>query len=226
MVKTLCEMLHAHGWEAAAAYSAEEAFRTATTRAFPAVLMDVRIGEGSGIEVFRAIRRIQPNVPIVRMTAHATDEVLALAQRKGVLALLHKPIQSPLLMRLLDGVIRTSGNVLIINDDPDVLYTLSRVIAKGGHAPLTARTLQEALRVLEAKVPGVVILDLKLSGRELYDAASAIKTIDPTTIVILCSGPDMLEQTVAPLPAAWVYASLRKPFPPEELVALLNAIYR
>ena len=77
-VKTLCDVLHAHSWEAAAAYSAEEAIRTATTQTFTAVLMDVRMGEGSGVDAFRAIRRIQPHVPVVLMTSHATAELLAL----------------------------------------------------------------------------------------------------------------------------------------------------
>ena len=225
-VKTLCDVLHAHSWEAAAAYSAEEAIRTATTQTFTAVLIDVRIGEGSGVDAFRAIRRIQPHVPVVLMTSHATDELLALAQRKGVLALLHKPIQWLLLMKLLDGVIRTSGNVLIINDDPDVVYALIRALAESGHGSLSARTLPEALRVLEAEAPGVLILDLKLTRGELYDAASAIKTIDPEIALILCSGPDMLDQAVARLPAAWVHARLRRPFQPEQLVAMLNALYR
>jgi CheY-like chemotaxis protein len=160
------------------------------------------------------------------MTVSATDQLLALAQRKGVLAFLHKPIQSPLLLTLLDRVVRTSGNVLIVNDDPNVLYTLSHVLARSGHVSLTARTLPEALRLLEAKAPRVVILDLKFTGRGLYDAASAIQMINPATVLILCSGdPDMLDQTVARLPAG-VYATLRKPFPPEELVPLLNALYR
>jgi two-component system response regulator HydG len=224
-VKTLCDVLHAHGWEAVAAYSAEEAIRTATTQTFTAVLMDVRMGEGSGVDAFRAIRRIQPHVPVVLMTSHATDELLALARRKGVLALLHKPIQSPVLMKLLDEVIRTSGDVLIIDDDLDALYTLSRVLAESGYASLTARTLHEARRVLDAKAPSIVILNLRLTSDELYDAAFAIRTIDPTTVLILCSGyPDVLDQTVARLPAAWVYASLQKPFPLEQLVALLNAL--
>jgi len=226
-VKTLCDVLHAHRWEAEAAYSAEEAIRTATTQTFTAVLMDVRMGDGSGVDAFRAIRRIQPDVPVVLMTSHATDELLALAQRKGVLGLLRKPIQSPTLMKLLHEVIRTSGDVLIIDDDPDALCTLSHVLAESGYASLTARTLDEALRALDAKAPSIVILNLRLTSDELYDAAFAIRTNDPTTVLILCSGyPNILDQTVARLPAAWIYASLRKPFLPEQLVALLNALYR
>jgi two-component system, NtrC family, response regulator HydG len=224
-VKALCDVLRARGWEAAAAYSGEEAIRSATTRSFAAVLLEARMEEWSGVGALRTIQQLQPHVPVVLMSASATDEVLALAQRKGVLALLHKPIQWPLLMKLLDGVIRTSGNVLIINDDPDVLYTLGRALAESGHGSLSARTLLEALRILEAEAPGVLILDLKLTGRELYDAASAIKTIDPEIALILCSGPDMLDQAVARLPAAWVYARLRRPFQPEQLVAMLNALY-
>jgi DNA-binding response OmpR family regulator len=80
---------------------------------------------------------------------------------------------------------------------------------------------------LKNEAPSIVILNLRLTSDELYDAAFAIRTIDPTTVLISCSGYlDMLDQTVARLPAAWGHASLWKPFPPEQLAALLNALYR
>jgi CheY-like chemotaxis protein len=53
-VKTLCDVLLAHSWEAAAAYSAEEAIRTATTQTFTAVSMDVRMGKAITREPFIA----------------------------------------------------------------------------------------------------------------------------------------------------------------------------
>ena len=185
MVKTLCDVLRVHGWDTAAAYSGEAAIEMALARTFTAILMDVRMGGVSGVEAFRAIRRAQVNVPVVLMTAYAARELLAQAESEGVLSLLHKPVHWPTLMDVLERAVQGPGNILIVDDDVDFLDTLNGVLAKAGHPSLKARTIDEALHLIEQRAPGVVILDLKLDHVKPYVAALAIMELNPTTILIL-----------------------------------------
>jgi hypothetical protein len=54
----------------------------------------------------------------------------------------------------------------------------------------------------------------------------AIKKVSPEVLLILYSGyPDLIDDTVSRLPADWVHATLRKPFPPDRLIDLLNGVH-
>jgi DNA-binding NtrC family response regulator len=225
MVRTLRDVLERHDWKTAGAYSGEEAIAVAATTAFSAILMDVRMAGMTGVEALGAIRRSQSNVPVVLMTAYAAHELVAQAERDGLLALLPKPIHWPSLLELLEGAVHASGSILLVDDDPEFLRTLSGVLAESGHPSFQARTLQEALTAVEKRAPGVVILDLKLDHVKPGDVVLAINKLNPTTILILCSGyPEMIDQAITTLPSGRVYAALRKPFPPEQMVALLDGL--
>jgi DNA-binding NtrC family response regulator len=227
MVKTLTAVLQLHGWQTATAFSGEEAVQITATQRFAAVLMDVRMPGINGVDAFREIRKAQPLTPVILMTAYAAHELLAQAEREGALMVLPKPIPWPTLTGLLDDVSRSEKSVLLVDDDPDFLASLSEVLSKHGSPVLKAMTLPQALEYLETRTPAVVVLDLRLNDKDVRpaDAVLAIKEISPAVVLILYSGhPDTLDRTLAAIPSGWVHASLTKPFPPERLIELLDAL--
>ncbi len=226
MVKTLSAVLQLHGWATKPAFSGEEAIRLVEQHRFKAVLMDVRMPGINGVEALRAIRRSQPLTPVILMTAYAAHDLLEQAERDGALMVLSKPIPLGTLTGLLEHVSRAERSVLLVDDDPDFLTSLSKVLAEHGSRVLKARTLSEALEFVETHGPAIVVLDLRLDdGIQPADAVIAIKEVSPAVVLILCSGhPDTLDQTLAAVPSGWVHASLAKPFPPERLIDLLDAL--
>lgn len=226
MVKTLSAVLQLHGWRTRQAYSGEEAIAITADQRFDAVLMDVRMPGINGVEAFRAIRKAQPLTPVILMTAYAAHELLAQAEREGALMVLPKPIPWPTLTALLDEVGKANRSILLIDDDPDFLATMSEALVVHGVQVFKAQTLPEALDYLETRAPAVVVLDLRLGDRDMRpaDAVLAIKEVSPAVVLILYSGhPDTLDRTLASIPSGWVHASLTKPFPPERLLELLDA---
>src|SRR6185437_16535271 len=107
------------------------------------------------------------------------NELLAQAERDGALQVFPKPVQLDRLMSVLDAVIVDSRCVLIVDDDADFLRTLADVVAARGYATLRAGTLDEALTLLQAQLPGAVMLDLRLDGLEPRDNVLAIKSVSP-----------------------------------------------
>jgi DNA-binding NtrC family response regulator len=226
MVRTLSAVLRLHGWETTPAYSGEEAVAAAATHRFDAVLMDVRMPGINGVESMRQIRAGQPRTPIILMTAYAAHELLQQAERDGALMILGKPIVWPKLMTMLADV-GSNRSTLVVDDDPQFLQTLSQVLQQHGRRVEKAATIGEAMALIETTAPSVVVLDLKLEDVQPTDAVLAIKELSPSVALILYSGhPHMLDDTVAALPSGWVHASLKKPFPPEQLIELLDALTR
>lgn len=227
MVKTFAAVLRRRGWESLTAFDGEEAVQVAREHHVDVVLMDVRMPGMNGVDALRAIRRDKPLTPVILMTAYAASDLLEQAERDGALSIMNKPVPLPRLLSLLDELIDADRAVLIVDDDPQFLSTLSEVLSASGRTVHKADSLARALEVLETEVPDIVVLDLKLDGANPEDAVRAIKGRRPSAVLILYSGhPLMLDETLASLPGELVYASLRKPFSPAHLMGLLDDLTR
>lgn len=225
MVKTLCDLLRRKGWTPAGVHSGEEAVTAVTGRRFGAVLMDVRMSGIDGVEAFRRIREAHPTLPVVLMTAHSTRELLAEAERLGVLRIFAKPLPLDALLELLAASAEEGKRVLLVDDDANFLRTLAAVLTEHGHRALLASRLAEAVELLRSDSPGVVVLDLRLEDAQPREAVLAIRQVSPAVALVLCSGyPALVENTVAQLPPECVHAVLPKPFDPERLLDLLERL--
>jgi DNA-binding NtrC family response regulator len=106
------------------------------------------------------------------------------------------------------------------------LKTLRKLLEQNGYGTLTARTLDEALGMLESGFPSAVILDLRLDGVTAPETVLAIKRVSPSVALILCSGhPAALDATVSSMSPRLIHASLHKPFPPDVLLGILNEVF-
>jgi DNA-binding NtrC family response regulator len=227
MVRTLCDLLRKRGWSPHGVHSGEEAVAAAARSRYAAVLMDVRMAGIDGVSAFRAIRERQPRLPVMLMTAYSTRELLAEAERLGVLHIFPKPLPLAQLLSLLDGATSGGERVLLVDDDINFLRSLASLLAQAGHHPLVAATLDEALGLLQDDAPTAVVLDLKIDHVEPREAVATIRRESPAAALILCSGyPDLVEETVASFPAGAFRAVLTKPFDPERLLALLQRLPR
>ena len=225
MVRTLCDILRLRGWEAEGAHSGEEAIAAVRGGQYATVLMDVRMGGMSGVEALTVMKAERPALRVVLMTAYTANDLLAEARRQGALRILAKPVAVPGLIEMLEESVEQTQRVLVIDDDPAYLKTLTTILRAGGYDVFEASDLDDALRKLKGRAPAAVVLDLRLENAAPRDSVVAIKEMSPAVCLILYSGsPGALEETTATVPSAWVYATLRKPFPPERLVELLDEI--
>jgi nitrogen regulation protein NR(I) len=74
--------------------------------------------------------------------------------------------------------------LLIVDDEPGVLYSFSRVFATEEVRVLTAPTGAEGEALFRAQEPDVVVLDLQLPDRSGLDVFHAIRAADPKRPVI------------------------------------------
>jgi DNA-binding NtrC family response regulator len=72
------------------------------------------------------------------------------------------------------------ARILIVADEPDVTSALGRSFERAGHDVLRARTGEEAIGVIEAEHPGVVLLAVELpdmTGLEVLERVSARRPV-------------------------------------------------
>ncbi len=98
------------------------------------------------------------------------------------------------------------ARVLIIDDDIDVLETMESLIARMGHEPLPAASLDQARRSIALEAPDVVFLDIRLpdgNGLSLLPALNELP--EPPEIIILTGKGDPNGAEVAFNGGAWDY---------------------
>jgi DNA-binding response OmpR family regulator len=80
------------GFEAYSASNGYEAFGILTKRIFDLVITDIRMPGLTGLDILPRIKKIQPEVAIIVITAFGTEEVRRKALERGANAYLEKPL--------------------------------------------------------------------------------------------------------------------------------------
>ena len=88
----LSGFLRKRGFEVVAASSVEEALRTAAARTIDLVLTDLRMPGATGLDLLDGLRRINPEVPVIVMTAFGTVTSAVDAMKRGAADYLTKPV--------------------------------------------------------------------------------------------------------------------------------------
>ncbi|MEW6428033.1 MAG: sigma-54 dependent transcriptional regulator [Thermodesulfobacteriota bacterium] len=114
------------------------------------------------------------------------------------------------------------ATILIVDDEPSMREFLTILLEKKGHRALCASRAGEALELLAAEHPQLVISDIRMpemTGLELLNAAHAIDPAIPFLMITAYASP---EDAVAAMKGG-AYDYITKPFKVEEIVRIVNA---
>ncbi|MGD2116607.1 MAG: UDP-3-O-acyl-N-acetylglucosamine deacetylase [Acidobacteriota bacterium] len=78
--------------------------------------------------------------------------------------------------------------VLIVDDEPGILTTVSHILTDEGYRTVTTSSGREALEIYERDRPDLVFLDIWLADRDGLETLQALKAADPEAAVIMISG--------------------------------------
>lgn len=81
-----------------------------------------------------------------------------------------------------------SQTVLIIDDEPGILDTVSGVLSDEGYEVLTTKSALEGLKLYKEERPDVVFLDIWLPDRDGLEVLQELRELDPQAAVIMFSG--------------------------------------
>ena len=105
----------------------------------------------------------------------------------------------------------SAGRILIVDDDASLLRLLSLRLQKEGYAVAEASGGEEALGLLEAALPDLVITDMRMGGMDGAALFEAVHRLHPSLPVIILTAhgtiPDAVDAT-----RRGVFGDLTKPF--------------
>jgi len=190
-VENIAEILRDGGVEVSVAHDGREALALAKQTKFDLLVTDMRMPVMSGAVLVHEIRRVDPDLPAVVVTAYTGESDLADARSEGVLAVLPKPVPIPQLEALVQSA-RRGGLVALVEDDAQLADNLSEALRARGFTALTAASALEAERLGGVK-PFLALVDLKLPDAPRGEILSRLRERLPGLPLIIVTGhPDSL----------------------------------
>jgi DNA-binding response OmpR family regulator len=123
------------------------------------------------------------------------------------------------------NAVKSTGRILVVEDDPAVQKALRRLFETEGFAVETQADGRAALDSFHSSAPAAMVLDLRLPKVSGRDVCKEIKALAPTLpIVVLSAASDVSDKVLLLELGADDYVT--KPFSPRELLARVRAALR
>ncbi|MFA5825949.1 MAG: response regulator [Gallionellaceae bacterium] len=225
IVKTTCDILKIKGHEPIAAYSGEEGVEKVRSDAPDCVLMDIKMTGITGVEALKRMKEIVPALPIVLVSAYATDELMEEAKRAGAYAILSKPLNFPMVLSFL-ALLRKEESILVVDDDPEFCKTLKDILTLRDYRVETETEPKNVMEHLENNYKlAIVLLDLKLGTVNGVDVMKDIQAKYPGKPVLLMTGyRHELSASIVEACKSGAYTCLYKPFEMDDLFQIIEEI--
>ena len=147
-----------HGWRVETASCVREAIRNVEGHEFDLVVTDMRMPDGTGMEVMRAARKASPETAVILLTAYGSVPDAVTAMRDGALDYLTKPIPFDRLQATAAQVMNRAKLAPIEDKKPTATSSV--------RSPLLLRTLHRA-RAAASTGADVLIEAESGTGKEL-----------------------------------------------------------
>ena len=202
-LRVLSEILKRGGFVPRPVVKGRQAIEAAMADPPDLVFLDVRMPEMSGLEVCRRFKR-EPRlraIPVVFLSSLENADDKAEAVRAGGVDYLSKPFQEQTVLECVKKHLRPRSplgepgsvrlqhptharhSVLVVDDDPQVLRTLSDVLARDNFDVLTAEDSAPALALLRETLPCMILLDVELPSMSGFELCRLVRQ-DPRTVHI------------------------------------------
>jgi DNA-binding NtrC family response regulator len=140
------------------------------------VLTDLRMPHGSGLDVLRAARAADADVPVIVMTAYGSIDEAVQAMKDGAHDFLQKPVDSNHLLLLVERALeqaRLRTENILLREEWSRRYGFPRII---GESAELKRAVAETQRVAQTEAT-VLLLGESGTGKELF--ALAVHHLSP-----------------------------------------------
>ena len=121
----------------------------------------------------------------------------------------------------MESVAGGAAIVLIVDDDPEILRSMQRVLGGSGYQLLIESDPLRAQHVIQTTRLDAVVSDIDMPGLNGLDLMLCVKQLQPRTARILVSGGRTVQVAIRALNDGAAHRYIAKPFDPDELRATL-----
>ncbi|WP_282344132.1 response regulator [Pseudomonas sp. PS02288] len=168
------------------------------------IVSDQRMPQMSGAELLERAREIAPDSIRILLTGYSDlDAAVQALNNGGIYRYLNKPWDPQEMAQTLrgaaeianrqllagpardGGLLPSSLNVLLLDDDPQTLDCVGGFCSSGGHRLLRARDLEEALELLNEESVDLLVSDLVFAGEDTTPLLKSLAQAHPRLLSLV-----------------------------------------
>jgi DNA-binding NtrC family response regulator len=166
----LIEDLHGHGYEARGAESIEEATAVLAAQPADALILDLKLGGQSGMDLLRRVREEYADVGVIMITGHGGVEEAEEAGQLGCYNFFLKPFNMAALRACLTGMLAERSRRIGIESELESLRQVRETYAGHplvGESPVLKKVLETVAKVARSPSATVLLRGETGVGKEL-----------------------------------------------------------
>ncbi|EKD38608.1 MAG: hypothetical protein ACD_75C00674G0001, partial [uncultured bacterium] len=134
---SFAKILTQEGYAAATAFSGREGIEAVKQSRPDLVILDIRLPDMTGLEVFEVIHELHPKLPVIIITAFGSTDTAIGAIQKGAYDYIYKPFDVPEMLLLVEKAV-TAGRCmsLLVEVNPGKEYFASREALVGSSSQM------------------------------------------------------------------------------------------
>jgi two-component system response regulator HydG len=223
--QNVTDILGLRSYEVVSAYNGFKALELVRQDNFALVLMDVKMPVVDGVEIFKKLKEIAPDIPVIMVSAYTVEDLIIEALREGAFGFLKKPLDFEKLFGLIEYATGKGVMILVADDDKALCANLKDALSDKGYRVSIAYDGETAVQASRENNFDIMLIDMKmpvLNGLETY---LVIRDIRPDVVAIIITGyrqevGDLVQHALQES----VYTCLEKPIDMENLLSLLKQI--
>ena len=207
------------------------------------VLMDIKMPEMNGVETFKKMKSIIPDVPVIMLTGFAVEELIQESLQHGVYCCLCKPLDfdelfSTIENALLEGKkqerkithhteyndIEERYEILIIDDNVGFAENLKDILVEQHYRVSLATDGISAIDINRKQEFDLVLIDINLPDIFGLDLVEKMSALAPRQEYIIITGHGTLEIAVEAVKQKKIVSFEMKPLDIHHLLSLINQI--
>ena|SRR3990172_2703990 len=116
--------------------------------------------------------------------------------------------------------------ILLVDDEPDIVYLLKRILQKEGHEVVEAYGGKEALSKTESEHPDIVLLDIMMADFNGWEVSRSLKSREetkniPIVMLTVRTSEDSVKKS---LEYAHADAHLGKPASGRDILGVIDSV--
>jgi DNA-binding NtrC family response regulator len=222
MRMTLAANLELEGYEVIEAKDGYEAIDLIQREPFSVVVTDIRMPGINGLDTYRAIKKLRPEVAVVMMTAFALERLVDEGIQEGVFTVLSKPFSVEHLLKVVERAARKRV-VLVVDDMPPIAETMMASLVQSGLRAAAVTDGASAVQLVREGSVDVCVLDLVMPDQNGVETLKELRGLDPSVQVIAMTGysvPDLVHHMMS----LGAESCLQKPFSVDDLLRTIARV--